>query len=183
MTQERRRLPDERKSITHKFSVAGHEGYVTVGMYPDGSPGEIFLVMAKEGSTMSGLLDAFAITMSMALQYGVPLHDLVAKLSHMRFEPAGFTPNQSIPFAKSVVDYIVRWLATKFLDAQDQFEIGVLLRDKQDRDVGEIAEVSSATTSFQNDQDAPSCPSCGSIMVRSGSCYRCLNCGSTSGCS
>ncbi len=111
----RRRLPDERASITHKFNVAGHEGYLTVGLYEDGQPGEIFLRMAKEGSTISGLMDAFATAVSIALQYGVPLPDLINKFSHLRFEPAGFTTNPDVPMAKSLVDYIFRYLATKFL--------------------------------------------------------------------
>ena len=115
----RRKLPDERRSITHKVSIAGHEGYITVGMYEDGTPGEIFLVMAKEGSTISGLMDAFATSISMALQYGVPLEALVEKFSHVRFEPSGFTKNPEIPFAKSITDYIFRWLAAKFLSPED----------------------------------------------------------------
>ena len=114
----RRKLPDERRAITHKFSIAGHEGYITVGMYEDGKPGEIFLVMAKEGSTISGLMDAFATSISMALQYGVPLEALVEKFSHVRFEPSGFTKNPEIPYAKSITDYIFRWLASKFLCAE-----------------------------------------------------------------
>ena len=111
----RRRLPDERQSITHKFDIAGHEGYITVGLYEDGQPGELFLTMAKEGSTISGFADAFAQAISYALQYGVPLQDLVDKFSHVRFEPAGMTKNADIRFAKSIVDYIFRWLAVKFL--------------------------------------------------------------------
>ena len=111
---QRRKLPDERQAITHKFSVNGHEGYITVGLYEDGLPGEIFLVMAKEGSTISGLMDAYATAISIALQYGVPLQTLVDKFSHMRFEPSGFTNNPEIPIAKSVMDYIFRWLASKF---------------------------------------------------------------------
>src|SRR4029077_17068694 len=122
----RRKLPDERPAITHKFSIAGHEGYITVGMYEDGSPGEIFLVMAKEGSTISGLMDAFATSISLALQYGVPLKALIDKFSHMRFEPAGFTNNKEIPIAKSVMDYIFRWLASKFLDQEDRARVGVV---------------------------------------------------------
>ena len=122
----RRRLPDERPAITHKFSVAGHEGYLTVGMFEDGTPGEIFLVMAKEGSTISGLMDAFATLASLALQYGVPLKALIDKFSHMRFEPAGFTNNKEIPIAKSVMDYIFRWLASKFLDQEDRARVGVI---------------------------------------------------------
>ena len=121
----RRKLPDERHSITHKFSIAGHEGYITVGMYEDGKPGEIFLVMAKEGSTISGLMDAFATSISMALQYGVPLEALVEKFSHVRFEPSGFTKNSEIPYAKSITDYIFRWLASKFLSAEHQEAVGV----------------------------------------------------------
>ncbi len=122
----RRRLPDERQAITHKFNIAGHEGYITVGLYEDGSPGEIFLVMAKEGSTLSGVMDAFATSISLALQYGVPLPALIQKFSHMRFEPSGFTTNKQIPYAKSFLDYLFRWLAAKFLDAEDQRAIGVL---------------------------------------------------------
>ena len=121
----RRRLPDERPAITHKFSIAGHEGYITVGMFEDGTPGEIFLVMAKEGSTISGLMDAFATSISLAFQYGVPLRALIDKFSHMRFEPAGFTNNTEIPLAKSVMDYIFRWLASKFLDQEERAQIGV----------------------------------------------------------
>jgi len=121
----RRKLPDERHSITHKFSIAGHEGYITVGMYEDGKPGEIFLVMAKEGSTISGLMDAFATSISIALQYGVPLEALVEKFSHVRFEPSGFTKNPEIPYAKSITDYIFRWLASKFLSVEHQEAVGV----------------------------------------------------------
>ncbi len=121
----RRKLPDERHAITHKFSIAGHEGYITVGMYEDGKPGEIFLVMAKEGSTISGLMDAFATSISMALQYGVPLEALVEKFSHVRFEPSGFTKNPEIPYAKSITDYIFRWLASKFLSIERQEAVGV----------------------------------------------------------
>ena len=121
----RRKLPDERRAITHKFSIAGHEGYITVGMYEDGKPGEIFLVMAKEGSTISGLMDAFATSISMALQYGVPLEALVEKFSHVRFEPSGFTKNPEIPYAKSITDYIFRWLASKFLSSEAPQDVGV----------------------------------------------------------
>ena len=121
----RRRLPDERRSITHKFDIAGHEGYITVGLYEDGQPGELFLTMAKEGSTISGFADAFAQAISYALQYGVPLQDLVDKFSHVRFEPSGMTKNPDVRFAKSIVDYIFRWLATKFLSSEAQFRAGV----------------------------------------------------------
>ena len=124
----RRRLPDERASITHKFNVGGHEGYLTIGLYEDGTPGEIFLRMAKEGSTISGLMDSFATAVSLALQYGVPLRDLVTKFSHLRFEPAGFTTNREIPMAKSLVDYIFRYMATKFLDRDEQDKVGIINR-------------------------------------------------------
>ena len=120
----RRRLPDERQAITHKFDIAGHEGYITVGLYEDGSPGEIFLVMAKEGSTISGFADAFAQAISYALQYGVPLQVLVDKFSHVRFEPSGMTQNPEVRFAKSIVDYVFRWMATKFLSPEAQWSAG-----------------------------------------------------------
>jgi ribonucleoside-diphosphate reductase alpha chain len=193
----RRRLPDERQSITHKFDIAGHEGYITVGLFEDGTPGELFLVMAKEGSTISGFADAFAQAISYALQYGVPLQVLVDKFSHARFEPSGMTKNPDVRFAKSIVDYIFRWLATKFLSPEAQFHAGVNNREDRRRTEERSAEapktapakpaVSSTATTFagaaiQNQEDAPPCSTCGSIMVRSGSCYKCANCGSTSGC-
>ena len=124
----RRRLPAERTAVTHKFDIAGHEGYITVGLYPDGQPGEIFLKMAKEGSTVSGLMDAFATTVSVSLQYGVPLQDLVNKFAHVRFEPSGFTGNQEIPIAKSIVDYIFRWLGSRFLAPEDKATLGLIDR-------------------------------------------------------
>src|SRR4029077_3927377 len=123
----RHRLPDERTSITHKCAIAAHEAYITVGLYEDGQPGELFLTMAKEGSTISGFADAFAQAISYALQYGVQLQDLVDKFSHVRFEPAGMTKNPDIRFAKSIVDYIFRWLAVKFLSPEAQFRAGVNL--------------------------------------------------------
>src|SRR5213075_203890 len=125
----RRKLPDERESITHKFSIGGHEGYITVGKYEDGTPGEIFITMAKEGSTISGLMDSFATMTSLALQHGVPLQLLIDKFTHTRFEPSGFTKNPEIPMAKSIMDYIFKWLATKFLDRDSQAHAGVILRD------------------------------------------------------
>jgi ribonucleoside-diphosphate reductase alpha chain len=188
----RRKLPDERHAITHKFSIAGHEGYITVGMYEDGKPGEIFLVMAKEGSTISGLMDAFATSISMALQYGVPLEALVEKFSHVRFEPSGFTKNSEIPYAKSITDYIFRWLASKFLSAERQEAVGVQPSDTSLRPItGAVAsartdravEPSALGAAIRAQSDAPPCHYCGSIMTRNGSCYRCANCGSTSGCS
>ena len=268
----RRRLPAERSAVTHKFDIAGHEGYITVGLYPDGQPGEIFLKMAKEGSTVSGLMDTFATTVSVALQYGVPLRDLVNKFAHVRFEPSGFTGNQEIPIAKSTVDYIFRWLGSRFLSPEDKAMLGLQAPAVVDEappasSLGfgtSAAATTSAVTasapaaapepnttepdpapmptavatepiettpaaaeplavmatngalanshatngngngkatngggsaptitlnlgatkvSFQTQADAPSCMDCGSIMIRNGSCYKCLNCGSTSGCS
>ena len=194
----RRKLPDERQSITHKFSINEFEGYVTVGLYEDGTPGEIFLVMAKQGSTISGLMDSLATAISIALQYGVPLQTLVDKFSHTRFEPSGFTKHPEIPIAKSITDYIFRWLASKFLSREDKIAAGVVLREDLAGDLpssmpllggGRLDTVAQAVqevqvkTTFLYQQDAPSCHDCGSIMVRNGSCYKCLNCGSTSGCS
>ncbi|MGZ6296995.1 MAG: TSCPD domain-containing protein, partial [Candidatus Limnocylindrales bacterium] len=271
----RRRLPAERTAITHKFEISGHEGYITVGLYPDGQPGEIFLKMAKEGSTVSGLMDSFATAASVALQYGVPLRDLVNKFAHVRFEPAGFTGNPEIPIAKSLVDYIFRWLGSRFLPADERASLGLISREgtvvetaagalvapsagvaTPSEDASATAEdvrsplrsgqpapstgVAAAETpaapaegqadgidlqgkkaivvplaehhghangngsskssgatpvvmpvslgggtkvSFEISADSPSCAECGSIMVRNGSCYKCLNCGSTSGCS
>ncbi len=189
----RRKLPDERKSLTHKFDIAGHEGYITVGMYEDGKPGEIFVNMSKQGSTISGLMDAFATAISYALQYGVPPQFLVDKFAHMRFEPSGFTKNAQIPYAKSIVDYLFRWMASKFLDEQAKREVGVLTEDNGEMrpaldssarppmlEGGKDGEMRQA---FLNQQDAPPCPDCGCIMVRNGACYKCMNCGSTSGCS
>ncbi len=260
----RRRLPDERRAITHKFQVAGHEGYITVGLYPDGKPGEIFLKMYKEGSTVSGLMDTLATMTSIALQYGVPLHDLVNKFAHVRFEPAGFTGNSEIPIAKSIVDYVFRWLGSRFLSKDERDSLGIITREDavgvaasagstpartygldlspatdsekgENMHVGEVggpkasavaadpppAEAVDGTdlpgpsnghagnghanghangggsslpikpldlgggtkVAFSVSADSPSCADCGSIMVRNGSCYKCLNCGSTSGCS
>jgi ribonucleoside-diphosphate reductase alpha chain len=175
----RRKLPDERKSITHKFSIGGHEGYITVGMYDDGSPGEIFIAMSKEGSTISGLMDSFATSVSFNLQYGVPLKFLVDKFSHVRFEPSGWTGNPQVPYAKSIMDYIFRWLGAKFLGPEYAItEAGETptLRPTE-ADPQEKLPFAAATT------DAPLCAECGSIMTRNGSCYKCGNCGGTSGCS
>jgi ribonucleoside-diphosphate reductase alpha chain len=190
----RRRLPDERRSITHKFSIGGHEGYMTVGMYDDGTPGELFVTMAKEGSVVSGLMDNFATMISMSLQYGVPLKVLSDKFSHTRFEPSGFTGNPDIPIAKSITDYIFRWLALKFLPAEDgtaaqPFLPGVEPAPSK-RASQKTIEASSAPAasapkngSTGRETDAPPCPTCGSITVRNGACYKCMNCGSTTGCS
>jgi ribonucleoside-diphosphate reductase alpha chain len=123
----RKRMPRERQSITHKFSIGGHEGYITAGMYPDGSVGEIFLTdIGKEGSTLRGMMNSFATAISISLQYGVPLETLVQKFSYMRFEPEGITGNPEIPFAKSMPDYIMRWLASRFLDTDAQEELGIM---------------------------------------------------------
>lgn len=192
------KLPDERVARTHKFSIAGHEGYLTVGLYEDGSPGEIFLRMAKEGSTVSGLMDTIATMTSIALQYGVPPKALVDKFSHTRFEPSGFTNNPEIPFAKSVTDYVFRYLGSRFLQSEAP-------PDEQEADGLEVAPVralpraavaggSGRTPSgparaavehqaFVNQADAPACTDCGSITVRNGSCYKCPNCGLSMGCS
>ena len=190
------KLPVERRAITHKFSIAGHEGYITVGMYDDGSPGEIFINMSKEGSAVSGLMDAFARAISYALQYGVPLEVLVDKFAHTRFEPSGFTGNDQIPYAKSITDYLFRWLASKFLSPDQQTRAGVVddgmpfgETTKSPKETAQAAVFSEPTAGGKTSEpprlfdDAPPCSTCGSIMVRNGSCYKCLNCGTTSGCS
>jgi ribonucleoside-diphosphate reductase alpha chain len=249
----RHRLPEERASVTHKFSIAGHEGYITVGLYPTGQPGEIFIKMAKEGSTVSGLMDAFATSISLALQHGVPLKVLCEKFAHTRFEPSGWTGNEQIGYAKSLMDYIFRWLQLRFLsgtqlplftglapqaqqlaapasmlaDAGLEAEPGsepeipgvsgaALTRLVEDiarrlnqvnaSAVGPVPQIrvtdaqapeakvpsmadrglyhaSDAMREMYDMGDAPSCGTCGAIMVRNGSCYRCMSCGSTSGCS
>jgi ribonucleoside-diphosphate reductase alpha chain len=250
----RHRLQDERASITHKFSIAGHEGYITVGLYPSGQPGEIFIKMAKEGSTVSGLMDAFATSISLALQHGVPLKVLCEKFAHTRFEPSGWTGNDQIGYAKSLMDYIFRWLHLRFLSGQQlslfaslaphapelptppslipdiepvqdynalsNRQMGQLAKEVADRlnrlggfgmghgGGGGIAPETQAAQSVAENPsrgpqmedrgiyhvaeamremyvmgDAPSCSVCGSIMTRNGSCYRCMECGSTSGCS
>ncbi|MCX6381740.1 MAG: vitamin B12-dependent ribonucleotide reductase [Armatimonadetes bacterium] len=198
----RRKLADERASITHKFSIAGHEGYITVGMYEDGTPGEIFLTMSKEGSTISGLMDSFATAISLSLQYGVPLHTLVDKFSHARFEPSGYTNNPNIRIAKSITDYIFRWLASKFLEQVPPADPTLSNGDELPVVVAKVKTVSSPASqpslvvlgqeselfkkekeTFQNQSDAPICVDCGTLMVRNGACFKCLNCGSVFGCS
>jgi ribonucleoside-diphosphate reductase alpha chain len=249
----RHRLTVERASITHKFSIAGHEGYITVGLYPSGQPGEIFIKMAKEGSTVSGLMDAFATSISLALQHGVPLKVLCEKFAHTRFEPSGWTGNEQIGYAKSLMDYIFRWLHLRFLSGEQlalfaglapqapqlpasptllaESEAEEEAADSQ-RHLARLAEevakrlnqvspapvhagqggggiapeapsahassnpargpelkdrglyhAAEAMRDMYEMGDAPSCPMCGAIMVRNGSCYRCMSCGSTSGCS
>jgi ribonucleoside-diphosphate reductase alpha chain len=194
---KRRRLPDERQSITHKFTIGGHDGYLTVGMYEDGTPGEIFIVMAKAGSTLSGVMDSFATAVSLGLQHGVPLRLFVNKFSHVRFEPHGFTKNPDIPITKSIIDYIFRWLGIKFLGESPMTAQHEAARDDLFEAQG-VKPVSEAQLSlingvgagageedraFVSQADAPACSDCGSIMVRRGACYSCLNCGATSGCS
>ena len=212
----RRRLPDERKSVTHKFSVGGHEGYITVGLYDDGTPGELFIRMSKGGTVVSGLMDAFATSTSIAIQYGVPLKVLANKFVHVRFEPSGYTSHPNIRIAKSIVDYLFRWIAWKFLSPDEQRALGVnmdveTLGETGEKDVEASANISATaqlaqtpvasvqldlgtaveraktsnalTMTFDVSSDAPACDTCGSIMVRSAACYKCMNCGSTSGCS
>jgi len=212
----RHKLDDERMSITHKFKVGDHEGYLTVGLYRDGSPGEIFITMAKEGSTVSGLMDSFSCAVSIGLQHGVPLKLLCEKFAHTRFEPNGWTGNPDIGFAKSIMDYIFRWLQLRFLTGQQQLLFDNL-RPKSwpalesgemngvadvERAPGEwglnsaglptthdarrttgVFHAADALAGLIDMGDAPSCNVCGSIMVRNGSCYKCMSCGSTSGCS
>ena len=175
----RRKLPEERRSITHKFSIGGHEGYLTVGLYDDGSPGELFITMAKEGSTISGLMDSFATAISYALQYGVPLKFFVDKFSHVRFEPSGWTGNEKVPYAKSIMDYIFRWLGVKFIG--EEYAAGEA-GDSPKLAITEPAPQQSLPFS-SGVLDAPTCSECGGLMTRNGSCYKCENCGGTSGCS
>jgi ribonucleoside-diphosphate reductase alpha chain len=176
----RRRLPDERHSLTHHFSIGGQEGYVTIGLYEGGMPGEMFIRMAKEGSTVSGLMDSFATAISLALQYGVPLQVLCDKLSHTRFEPSGWSGNPKIGYAKSITDYLFRWLELRFLKGEQGilFELRPTLEAKD-----APSTVKDGLGAVVVLGDAPACKICGSLMVRSGSCYRCRECGSTSGCS
>jgi ribonucleoside-diphosphate reductase alpha chain len=202
---QREKLPDARKAITHHFQVGGHDGYVTVGLYPDGRPGELFFRVTKEGSTVNGLMDSLGISMSMALQHGVPLKDLVRKLAHMRFEPAGATNNAKIRFAKSIPDYVARWLAEEFLTEEDRRAIGLEgpaaengnggghgpARPPSASPAGVVKFETRPLDAFSPgseggggvSDDAPSCHICGGIMVRSGTCYACTVCGATSGCS
>jgi ribonucleoside-diphosphate reductase alpha chain len=203
----RHKLQEERASITHKFKVGDHEGYITVGLYPNGEPGELFITMAKEGSTVSGLVDSFALAVSIALQHGVPLKLFCEKFAHTRFEPSGWSGNPDIGYAKSIMDYIFRWLQLRFLTGQQQmlFENlrlkpagalpspdGVgdangsttpLRTENRELRTGSPVHAADALSSIVDLGDAPSCSFCGSIMTRNGSCYRCMSCGSTSGCS
>jgi ribonucleoside-diphosphate reductase alpha chain len=188
---QRRKLADERKSITHKFSVGGHEGYIIVGLYEEGAPGEIFIKMAKEGSTLSGFMDGLALSISIGLQYGVPLKALVDKLTNTRFEPSGFTENPSIRYASSVLDYIARWLGGKFLSTEylkpraaiSEHELNQPATSMPSASMKEREPGHGGNGSAKVGGDAPSCPTCGMLMVPNGSCYKCVNCGSTRGCS
>jgi ribonucleoside-diphosphate reductase alpha chain len=206
-------MPQERMSITHKFSIAGHEGYITAGMYEDGTVGEIFLTdIGKEGSTLRGMMNAFATSISIALQYGVPLETLVRKFSYMRFDPEGITNNPEIPFAKSMPDYIMRWLASRFLDTDTQEDLGILTPEVRARKMaedtalagrsdtagpengggnGQAKPAAAAMTDTPPVQPAkltaslelgPACSQCGGMMQRTGSCYTCSSCGNNTGC-
>ena len=206
---QRRRLADTRASLTHKFSIEGHEGYITVGLFEDNTPGELFVTMAKEGSTLSGMMDAFATSVSLLFQYGVPLSHLVEKFGHMRFEPAGWTGNPEIGFAKSIVDYVFRWLGNRFLSEPDRAALG-LVRTTEVADatsqlelLNRVVQLATPETQATNGNghavapvpdapgyrrlnstpDAPPCPRCGWLTVRSGTCHKCENCGETTGCS
>ncbi len=209
---KRRKMPRERQSITHKFSIGGHEGYITAGMYEDGTIGEIFLTdIGKEGSTLRGMMNSFATAISLSLQYGVPLEMLVRKFSYMRFEPEGMTSNPEIPFSKSMPDYIMRWLASRFLDTDLQEELGILTKEVRARQAAQDAASShmgdtagpTVAHSHSHAQPAaaaltddppvlpavrrgldlgPACQQCGGMMQRTGSCYTCGSCGFNTGC-
>ena len=200
----RHRLPDERVALTHKFTIGEHEGYITIGEYADGSPGEVFVHISKEGSAVSGLMDAVGALTSVALQSGVPLATLVKKFRHMRFEPSGWTRSPEIGHADSILDYVFRWMGNRYpsVDESDAaagqsrlvLEDDIVLADQQQGPAPvtpSLVEEPRASYNaddgnsgvFQNQLDAPPCAECGSIMVRSGSCFRCHNCGATSGCS
>ena len=194
----RRKLPSERHSITHKFSIGGHEGYITVGMYEDGAPGEIFIKMAKEGSTLSGFMDGFALSISIGLQYGVPLKALVDKLINTRFEPSGYTGHPAIPYAKSVLDYIARWLGGRFISADYLTQSGPVNGETLSPPAGSTAfapgaaeegpasrsaDIAAGARPHAAIDGAPTCSECGMLMMPNGNCYKCENCGNTSGCS
>ena len=197
----RRRLPDTRQAVTHKFRIGVHEIYATVGLYEDGRPGELFMTMAKEGSTLSGMAGSYATAVSIMLQYGVPLKDIVRKYMYTRFEPSGWTGDDRLGFATSIIDAVVRWLGHTFLNETEKLEIGLIAQSnghtpvKLDEaevktpEVVNLAQVKAEATEMsagpivESTSDAPACDSCGFIMVRNGTCYKCLNCGSTTGCS
>ena len=181
----RHRLPDERPAITHHFAVGGHEGYLTVGLYPNGQPGEIFIRMAKEGSTIAGLMECFGTVVSVSLQHGVPLRVLCDKLSHTRFEPSGWTGSAELGYAKSIMDYLFRWLGLRFLSA-NQLRLSVACDVRKPADEGTLSPLVGSPTWCENAHvpgDAPVCSTCGVLMVPNGSCHKCVNCGNTNGCS
>jgi len=195
--QQREKMPVERASVTHKFSVGGHEGYITVGMYEDGRPGEIFIKMSKEGSTLSGVMDGLALTISLGLQYGVPLKVFVDKLLNTRFEPSGITANPNIRFVSSVLDYIARWLGGRFI-SMDYLKLNggaaaetsivaaapaAALPAMNNVSLDAMQAALSASKLTNAHEGAPTCSECGMLMVPNGACYKCENCGSTSGCS
>jgi len=199
---QRRRLPDDRVEVGRKFRVGDYEGYIHVGLFEDGTPGDIFVDIAKEGTTLAGLMNSFMISVSLGLQYGVPLEVYVSKFSHMRFEPSGMTNDADIRVAKSLVDYIFRWMGKKFLTADQQEEIGILSPEVRARlaqshailesgaaatPVGDPetpeAPTPGQTALFNNWEDAVECARCGGRMVRTGSCYTCRDCGTNTGCS
>jgi len=206
-TPTRHRLPDTRQALTHKFDIAGHEGYITVGLYEDGAPGELFITMAKEGSTIGGLMDTIGTLVSLAFQYGVPLDTLVNKFAHQRFEPSGFTKNPDIPIAKSITDYLFRWLGCQFVAGyreqnspapQPELALKEVAEQEQKavnkpvEDLAQTGELSGrpltgvqalSKTVAHFMTDAPTCDTCGAITVRNGACYKCLNCGNSMGCS
>jgi ribonucleoside-diphosphate reductase alpha chain len=202
---QRRRLADTRDSVTHKFSIEGHEGYITVGKFADGTPGELFVTMAKEGSTLSGMMDAFATSVSLLFQYGVPLTHLVEKFGYMRFEPSGWTGNPEIGMAKSIVDYVFRWLGHRFLTAEEKAYMGLTRTSEvvadpaaEQQRLEHVVSIAppAITENFtiaspspvrgmrlNSTPDAPPCPRCGWLTVRNGTCHKCENCGETTGCS
>jgi ribonucleoside-diphosphate reductase alpha chain len=194
---QRRRLPDDRTEVGRKFKVGEYEGYIHVGLFEDGTPGDIFVDIAKEGTTLAGLMNSFMISVSLGLQYGVPLEVYVSKFSHMRFEPSGLTNDPDIRAAKSIVDYIFRWMGKKFLSAEQQEEAGILTPEVKARLAAAYAESPTAgaaaqalevsppgqTALFNQWEDAVECARCGGRMIRTGSCYTCRDCGTNTGCS
>src|SRR5450432_3832700 len=189
---QREKMPAERASVTHKFSIGGHEGYITVGMYEDGRPGEIFIKMSKEGSTLSGIMDGLALTISLGLQYGVPLKVYVDKLLNTRFEPSGITANPKIRFVSSVLDYIARWLGGRFISADylklngaatSEIVAAAAPAPVVAQALAALPVLSPSSKPSNAHEGAPTCSECGMLMVPNGACYKCENCGSTSGCS
>jgi ribonucleoside-diphosphate reductase alpha chain len=185
----RHRLPDERVGLTHHFCIAGHEGYLTVGLYPNGQPGEIFIRMAKDGSTIAGLMECFGTLVSVSLQHGVPLEVLCEKLSHTRFEPSGWTGNEELGYAKSIMDYLFRWMDLRFLSGKQLLLFTQQMAVVERQGSAEANHAPAGVSQYLHDSyhdsyevgDAPLCVTCGSLMVRNGSCHKCAHCGGTSG--